>query len=527
MLKNKRAIKLKYPDRPLFEPRYENVVEMFWDAVEVCGDQPAMIEGERSLTYREFGWCVASLANLLIEAGAQGSRVGMCVPNSIESNIAVYAILAAGAQVVLLNPLYTPAELGPLLKDAQPEVMIFAEGGNKGFKALGKDVNSIATIIFGQGKCSFDALCDAGAKPPSVRIGPESKATLHFTGGTTGLPKSLDRDHRGLMQCVHAMHWGWPTSIGEEVWLNVAPITHIWGFAMGCMNPVYDQSSLVIIPRYNPEVVLGLLERHKVTVFSGGPSAIYAGLLAVPYIDSADLDDLRVCPGGGSTFLQETHRSWERVTATPIIEAYGMTEAGPIAINPLNGGHRYGTVGYVYPDIELEIVSAIDPERPVPIGESGEIRLRGPRVINTYRNNDESRADGWLYTGDVGRLDEDGFLTLVDRKKNMLIVGGFNVYPREIEELLVTHSGIVEAAVIGIPDERKGERPVACVVPLSDVSLTVEEILEFCAENLVDYKRPIAVYFLGSIPKTSANKVCNKTLSQIISNWPEESGYRE
>lgn len=494
--------------------RFATVVDMFWDAVDVAGDRPALFDGDRSLSYRDYGAAAAALATRLIAIGVQGERVGILVPNSIEANVAVMAAIVAGAQVALLNPGYVATELLPLIDIAGPKALIAGVGVSVVHDvAAARSIAHVLTI--GEGDLSVAALAAASATRPAVDIGEDDLATLLFTGGTTGVPKGVDRSHRSLVEVVHAMHEAWPTRIDREVWLNVAPMFHVWGSVMGLLNPIYCRSPLVIVRRYHPDLVIDALERHRVTVFSGGPAAVYVGLLAADRLDGADLSSMRICPGGGSPFLMETLTAWKARAGIPILEAFGMTEVGPITANPTDGSHRPGTAGRALPGLEVSIVSLDDPEREVPAGEVGEIRVRGSRAAHTYRGHGPGRNDRWLYTGDVGTLDTDGFLRLVDRTKNMLIVGGYNVYPREIEEVLAAHPAVAESAVVGKRDERKGEVPVAFVRLRDGSTITSDDLADYCAAHLVAYKRPRSITLMTAIPKTPANKNCHKTLRAI------------
>lgn len=494
---------------------FADAVSMFWHAVDHAGDRTALIDGDRRISYSEYGRAVAAVAQRLIRIGVAGERVAVLIPNSIEANIAILASLSAGAQATMLNPGYTASELAQLLQSAEPRAMLVRAGFEYQAPAAAQ-VHGIADVVtLGEGDLALEALTAAEADRPTLPITSETMATLMFTGGTTGKPKGVERPHRTLINMVVGMDQAWPTRLDDEIWLNVAPVSHVWGFLMGCMNPIYSRSPLVIIPRFKPDLVLEEVERNGVSVFSGGPAAIYVGLLASDRLASTDLSALRVCPGGGSSFLLETLKAWEQRVGVPILEAFGSTEAGPITANPVDGSHRFGTVGRPLPGIEVEIVDIEEPEKLLPTGSVGEIRIRGPRVVSRYRGDVEGHPAGWLYTGDVGVLDDDGFLRLVDRKKDMLIVNGFNVYPREVEEVLAQHPAIAEAAVVGIPDERKGEVPVAFAMLRSPGAASDEDLLRFCAEHLVGYKHPKRVFLVDAILKTPANKVDRKLLAEI------------
>jgi long-chain acyl-CoA synthetase len=497
-------------------PSFDTVVDMLWHAVETASDRAAILEGDRSLSYGEFGAAAAALARDLIALNVGGERVAVLLPTSIEANIAIFATLAAGAQVTMLNPGYTERELAPLLADAAPRALITLSGTDADAAKVAASLGIDHVLTLGAGDLTLERLLARGATPPRVAIDPDNYATLMYTGGTTGVPKGVERSHRQHIMTVAAMHAAWPTRDAAETWLNVAPVFHIWGFLMGCMNPVYGRNPVVVVARFKPDTVVEAIEAHRVTVFSGGPAAIYVGLLGASSFASADLSSLRLCPGGGSPFLLETLIGWEKATGVPILEAFGMTEAGPITANPIDGTHRNGSVGMPLEGIELEIVDLDDPTRCLPTREVGEIRIRGPRVIADYRGllappatNSEHK---WLMTGDIGYIDDHGFLHLVDRKKDMLIVGGFNVYPREIEEVLVQHPAVCEAAVVGIVDTRKGEVPTAFVVLHPNSAVDQRDLLAYCAERLVSYKQPRDVIVVDALPKTPANKLDRKEL---------------
>lgn len=506
--------------------RFDDVAAMFWNAVDCAPETIALIDEERSLNYEQFGTSAAALARHLLTLLDGNERVAIHLPNSIEANVAFLACLVAGAQAVMINPLYTEHELVRMLNIATPKIILTLAGSEGPAMEAASRAGVDHVLVLGEGDLMLETLLADPGPRPNVVIMPETLANMVFTGGTTGEPRGVSRSHRSLMKVTENMQAAWPARPGEEVWLNVAPIAHVWGVHMGCLNPIYSHSPLVIVRRYKPADVLAAVERHRVTMFSGGPSAIYVGLLASPALEKTELSSIRVCPGGGSVFLMETLQAWEGKVGVPILEAFGMTEGGPLTANSMDGTHRYGTAGRPLPGIELQIVDIDDFERQLPAGETGEIRVRGETVVNRYWGQSAGHPDGWLATGDVGYLDEEGFLHLVDRKKDMIIVGGYNVYPSEIEEVLASHSTVAEAHVVGIPDERKGEVPVAFVILRDNSSGTTEELASACERKLVAYKRPRAIHLVNSIPRTPANKADKKALSQIArSNKLEHMTY--
>jgi long-chain acyl-CoA synthetase len=315
------------------------------------------------------------------------------------------------------------------------------------------------------------------------------------------------------------MEWGWPTRDGET-WLPVAPFTHIYGFLMGVLNPVLRGGTVVIPPRFHPDLIVDMLRNEGVTVFGGGPPAIYQAIMASERFESAKFPKLRVCPGGGAPFPVAIHTRWAEATGLPIHEGYGMTEIAPICVNTVSDGMRPGAAGKAVPDTVIEIVDIQTGKTRLPTGETGEIRVKGPHMMAGYTGNPEETAqalrDGFVYTGDIGMLDEDGFLLISDRKKDVIFVKGFNVFPREIEEALLAHDQISGACVVGRKDERSGERPVAFVTARD--GLDTEAVMAFLSETLAEYKLPAELVVLEAFPMTPAAKVDRSALRATVNS---------
>jgi long-chain acyl-CoA synthetase len=332
-----------------------------------------------------------------------------------------------------------------------------------------------------------------------------------FTGGTTGIPKGVDHTHRGLMWGLMQHVSVWPIPFGEGVFLNVAPMFHIWGLTYATWVPIFTAGTLVMIPKYDPDEVVRGLAEHRVSIFAGGPAPIYLGLLRSPLFDKVDLSALKYCPSGGAPCPADLHREWLERTGCPLLEGWGMSEGAPFCLNRYDGERKLLSVGNPVPDTEVEVVDLETGTRVLPIGEAGEVRVRGPQMMIGYHNKPEETAyalrDGYMYTGDIGYVDEDGFLFLIDRKKEMIIVGGYNVYPREIDEVLFNHPAIREAATVGKRDDRLGEVVIAFVALKTGAELGQEEFFAYCKENLVKYKRPVEVAFIDALPRTGTNKI--------------------
>jgi long-chain acyl-CoA synthetase len=371
------------------------------------------------------------------------------------------------------------------------------------------------------GALELDAWLGPGAPAPSAMPLPEAgePALLIFTGGTTGEPKAVEHSHDSLMVSVLLHCSVWPVLSGQERFLSVAPIFHIWGLAYATLVPLYARGALVIVPRYQPEEVLRALEQEQVTVFGGGPAPIYMGLTQSEAFSSTNFSRLKYCLSGGSPCPEELHRLWQSGTGCALLEGWGMSEAAPLCLNRPTGTRKLLSVGRAVPDTEVQIVDLETGLNVLGMGEAGEVRVRGPQLMLGYRVRPEATReavrDGWLYTGDIGYLDADAYLFLVDRKKDMIIVGGYNVYPRQVDEVLFGHPSIAEAASVGRADARLGEALVAFVVLRRGQALSEADFFEYCRANLVKYRRPVAVTFVDALPRTNARKIDKKALRAI------------
>ncbi|MEU6580562.1 AMP-binding protein [Nocardia sp. NPDC046763] len=510
------------PDR---EPS-ASVVECLRRAMAESPDRTAIVCGDRTLSYAELGRAAVGLARRLSGSVVDGRPVAVLMPNGPELSAAIFAAWLAGAQVALMNPNFTGRELRLLLERSGANVVLAAAGAAE--VAAAAESLGLELLPIGTDELTLDSWCHdetlviaEDQLPASDRL-----ATMMFTGGTTGVPKGVDHTHHTLMLTVRGMESCWPTRHGAEVWLNVAPSFHIWGLLMGILNPVYGHATVVISQGFKPDAVATAIRDHRVTVFGGGPAEIYAGLLSSAHTTRANLSSLRVCPGGGSRFAAALHDRWLRRTGVEIREAFGMTELAPIACNRWDLQPRPGSVGVPAVSVEVRVVDLDDPGRFAAVGESGEIQVRAPHMTIGYHDpahGDGAFVDGWLNTGDIGHLDEDGYLFIVDRKKDMIIVGGFNVYPREIDETLCAYPGIVEAATVGVPDERRGERPVSFVVTDRGAILEGAALADHCAANLAPYKQPRDIRVVEHLPKTAANKIDVPALRKMAADGPPDS----
>ena len=488
-------------------PVYPTVLHMLAAAVDARPDRVALRCGSEELTYRDYGACVAGFAAEL-GRDMRGKRVALIMGNSIGIAVATFAVGAAGAQVVPLNPAYTEHELRPILEDAAPAVIVCDDDLAETVAPIAQDLGIARVIRVGTGT----RLTGWKAQSIPLPAPPEPGAlwTLQYTGGTTGRSKGVNLSHEAVTTNVAQREALLPSGDDERV-LIVTPLYHSYAIAMGLYLAAYCRGTLSILPRYRPEEVLAAIARERITLFAGSPT-LFVGLMAHEAFSGTDFSSLRLCFSGASALPVETLRRWEQATGCAICEGYGQSEAGPVlTYNPRNGVRKPGSAGPPLPLTEIEIVDVAEGRQRLPVGEVGEIRARGPQIMMGYRNRpDETRTalrDGWLYTGDIGMLDEDGYLFIKDRKKDMVIVGGFNVYPREVEEVLCAHASVQEAAVIGVPDLYRGEVLRAYVVLRPGAAATEEDLSAHLRERLTKYKHPRDICVRTLLPKTSVGKI--------------------
>ncbi len=491
---------------------YPSVVHMLADAAERVPDQEAIVCGDDRLTYREYLRCVAWFADELVALGAARQRVGFVLGNSADICIAMFAAHAALAQAAPFNPMYTARELRALFEDANLHVVIYDEDKRDVVEPILDALRIPHRICIGAGARRLTAWQDAAdrALPQPLPSG-DDLATLQYTGGTTGRAKGVNLRHGAVATNVSQREALLPTRKDCERLLCVMPLFHIYAVAMCLHNMAYAGGTLVIVPRYTPDAVFDLLARERITIIAGSPT-LFTSLLAHPRFASADFSELSLSYSGSAALPEELLRRWESATGAPVLEGYGQSETGPVlTFNPLDGVRKSGSVGRPLPYTEIEIVDLERGARPLDVGEKGEIRVRGPQIMSGYRNlPDETAATirgGWLHTGDVGEFDDDGYLYIRDRKKEMAKVSGFNVFPREIEEVLYLHPAVREAAVVAVPDAYRGEVVRAFVALRPGDAAGPEQLIEHCRANLAKYKIPAQIAIVEELPKTAVGKI--------------------
>jgi len=493
-----------------------SVVELLVDAAIASPGRRALVCGAKEIDYRTYARASLSLAVELLGQKTVKGRIGTIISNSIDACIAHFAVMAADTQLLPMNPAYTARELAYQLEDADLDLVLADATLQPDLQPLLSRLGIRAIWVGHEGRQLADTpLADASALPG---IDPGSLGILQYTGGTSGKPKGVNLTHASLRANVEQREAVLPTREDEERILCTMPLFHSYGMAMGLYLSARCRGTLIILPAYRREALLEAIEAHAITIFPGSPT-IYTGLLDHPKITATNWRSVNTCYSGASALPVEVLNRWRSIVGVPIFEGYGQTEAGPVlAYNGPHAAIKAGSVGCALPGTEIEIVDVETGRSIMPQGTSGEIRARGPQIMQGYRNlpreTSETLREGWLYTGDIGVFDEAGYLYIQDRKKDLVIVGGYNVYPREIEEVLLLHPEVIEAAVVARSDNYRGQSLYAFVVLRRNGTCKADELLEHCARNLAKYKLPAHIDFIDALPKTSVGKIDKKALNQ-------------
>lgn len=512
----------------------------------------------KSLTYRELYDHTCRLANGLISLGVKrGDRVAIMLPNCPQAVISYYAALMIGAVVVQTNPLYVERELEHQLKDSGATTIItvdlfyerlanvrgeFPEAGavpqlknavitslkdglpfpkNLLYPLKQRKEGFKADIPYGRhGVVSYKKLLSSSSNLPVMTdIHGSDLAQLQYTGGTTGTPKGVMLTHRNLVaNTMQTSAWCYRVKDGYERFLAALPLFHVFGLTVLMNFSVMRAGSLVLLPRFETETVLETISRQQPTLFPGAPT-MYVALINHKNSASTDLSSIEACISGSAALPLEVQEQFEKMTGGKLIEGYGLTEASPVThANLIWGKRKIGTIGMPFPDTVAAIFS---PEgKPLPVREVGELVIRGPQVMKGYWNNPKETEivlrDGWLHTGDLGYMDEDGFFTIVDRIKDVIIAGGFNIYPREVEEVLYEHPAVMEASVLGVKDPYRGETVKAFVVLKKGSYVSAAQLDVWCRQRLAAFKVPHLYEFRESLPKTMIGKVLRRKLMEEL-----------
>jgi len=527
------------------------LIQLFEDSAEKYPDSNCTIFKGAKISYREMNSITDRLAAGLADRGVKkGDRVGILMPNTPQFIMAYFAILKAGGVVVATNPLYKEREITHQVNDAGIEVMLVMSNYYEIVKKVQPETKiktvvvtniketlpSILAFLFGltkEKKGGFRVDLVEGDvwmkdlienhKPedrPDVEVGPDDVAIFQYSGGTTGIPKGAIGLHRNLVaNSFQIRSWMPAGKMGEEVVLMAIPLFHVYGMVAGMCYAVNTASSMVMIP--NPrdlKDVLDSIQKFKASIYPGVP-AMYNAINNNPDVLAGkyDLSTITACISGSAPLMQDTKVKFEELTGGKLVEGYGLSES-PTAThcNPIDGMNPPGSIGLPFPDTDARIISLEDEETVLPVGENGELAIKGPMVFKGYHNmpteTKNALRDGWLYTGDIAHMDEEGYFYIIDRKKELIKPSGYQVWPREVEEVITENPKVLEVGVAGIPDQYRGETVKAWVVLKEGESATEDDIIAWCKERMASFKVPTQVEFRDELPKTTVGKILRRVL---------------
>lgn len=541
-----------YPDfvpQTIDENKYKSLAQVFEDVVKKYGDKVAFQNMDVTLTFNQlkievdaFAYFLQNNTNLIV-----GDRVAIQMPNLLQFPVAMFAVIKCGFVAVNTNPLYTPDEMRHQYKDSGAKALVILENFASNYQSIQNDTDIETVIVTRIGdmlgglkgsivntvvkhvkkmvpaydlpnSISFKSVLkdNSGKSPKQVNITHKEMAFLQYTGGTTGVSKGAILTHGNICSQLSQVD-GWLTGLfthGEPVVITALPLYHIFALTANCLAFFNYGSRNVLIT--NPRDMKAFLKDLKKNPFSliTGVNTLFNGLLNQPTFKDIDFSNLKISLGGGMAVQDAVAIKWQEITGSPLLEAYGLSETSPAAtINPTDGSHRMGTIGLPLPNTEIRIFD--EDKKEVPTGERGEIGIKGPQVMAGYWNRPDATKEvmngDYFLTGDIGIMDKDGFFKIVDRKKEMVCVSGFNVYPSEVEAVISSHPKVLEVGVRSEPHPKTTECVMAFIVKRDD-SLTEDEIKDFCKDKLTNYKHPKIVVFREELPKSNVGKILRRKL---------------
>ncbi|PTC01118.1 long-chain-fatty-acid--CoA ligase FadD [Thalassospira xiamenensis] len=528
---------------------YASLVEIFEESVGKFGEKTAYSNMDCELSFNALDEQTKAFASYLQSLGfSKGDAVGVMMPNLLQYPVALFGILRAGMTVVNVNPLYTPRELKHQLNDSKAKGLVILENFAHTLAKIEAEVKLEKVIITGIGDLlpapkrwivnavvkyvkrmvpsytlkntiSFNSALSKGAKAAYKRpeLNGDDLAFLQYTGGTTGAAKGAMLSHRNMVANLEQVSAVVAPLMqdGEETIITALPLYHIFALTANCLTFLKHGGKNILIT--NPRDMDGFVKELSKHPFSmiAGVNTLFNGLLNTQGFKNLDFSHLKVALGGGMAVQRSVAEHWERVTKSRLLEGYGLTECSPVVtVNPTDIEHYTGSIGIPLPSTEIRIMD-VETGAEVAQGEAGELQVKGPQVMVGYLNRPDATAesinDGWFATGDIATVDEEGFFRIVDRKKDMILVSGFNVYPNEVEDVVASHPKVLEVAAVGIPHDSSGE-VVKVFIVAKDKSLTEREVIEYCRENLTGYKVPKLVEFRDELPKTNVGKILRREL---------------
>ena len=542
-------------------PNYESGVPEHIDYEEVClpeylsrtvekfPNRAALIFQGYKITFSELNTMVNQMAGVLTDFGVKKEdRVAILLPNLIPAVVSYYAIMKIGAITVMNNPLYSDRELEHQFNDSGSTILITLDLlGNRMidlrektsikqiiYTSIGDYLpfpkNILFPLVAKKKKLAADVkpadnvfkwkevLESATPRTEGAELSIDDPANYQYTGGTTGVSKGVILTHKNMsVQVQQISSWFPQFNPGEEIMLGALPFFHVFGLTCVMNFSIYYGWTNILVPKPQPDQLLEAITKFKPT-FAPLVPTMFIGIINHPNIQKVDMTSIKGCFSGSAPLPVEVLQEFEKITGSVIVEGFGLTESSPVThINPFAGGERKaGSVGIPVSDTECKIVDLENPDIEIPVGEPGELLMKGPQIMKGYYNRPDATAetvqDGWLFTGDIATMDEDGYFYIVDRKKDMIISGGLNVYPREIDEVYYENPKVQEACCIGIPHEKRGEAGKVFIILKEGETATEEEMLEFCQDRLAKFKWPTEVEFRDELPKSTVGKILRKEL---------------
>lgn len=542
-------------------PNYESGVPEHIDYEEVClpeylsrtvekfPNRAALIFQGYKITFSELNTMVNQMAGVLTDFGVKKEdRVAILLPNLIPAVVSYYAIMKIGAITVMNNPLYSDRELEHQFNDSGSTILITLDLlGNRMidlrektsikqiiYTSIGDYLpfpkNILFPLVAKKKKLAADVkpadnvfkwkevLESATPRTEGAELSIDDPANYQYTGGTTGVSKGVILTHKNMsVQVQQISSWFPQFNPGEEIMLGALPFFHVFGLTCVMNFSIYYGWTNILVPKPQPDQLLEAITKFKPT-FAPLVPTMFIGIINHPNIQKVDMTSIKGCFSGSAPLPLEVLQEFEKITGSVIVEGFGLTESSPVThINPFAGGERKaGSVGIPVSDTECKIVDLENPDIEIPVGEPGELLMKGPQIMKGYYNRPDATAetvqDGWLFTGDIATMDEDGYFYIVDRKKDMIISGGLNVYPREIDEVYYENPKVQEACCIGIPHEKRGEAGKVFIILKKGETATEEEMLEFCQDRLAKFKWPTEVEFRDELPKSTVGKILRKEL---------------
>ena len=509
-----------------------NLLTQFKESAKNYAAKPAYYFMDQSCTYAELEGAITKFASGLQKLGVkQGDHIALLLGNSPHFVISLYGALRLGVTVIPVNPIYTADEIGYILNNGDVKAVIALDMAIPLAEKMHTFLPKIEHYIFCEtvpnsrveskfeslsGSSKMKSFAEVVASGEITFMGPELKdddtAIILYTSGTTGKPKGAMLTHKNLYSNAKDVSQYLKMNSDDKV-VTVLPMFHVFCLTVALNAPLLSGATLLIAPKFSPMEIFELIKEKQATVFAGVPT-MYNFLFQNPDGKTEDLKSLRLCISGGASLPVALLKNFEQKFNVVVSEGYGLSEASPVTcFNPLDRPRKPGSIGTSILRVENKIFNELGEE--VPVGEVGELVVRGPNVMKGYYQMPEETAaairNGWLYTGDLARMDEDGYFYIVDRKKDLILVGGYNVYPREVEEVIYNHSDVVEVAVLGVPDPNLGEAAKAYVVS-KNPELTAEQLLVYCSQHLAKYKIPSSIEFIEELPKNTTGKILRRAL---------------